>query len=66
MNGLFKKWKRWGVGLKSMLEEEDKELEELLSGMIVKIKKEKDIEVKGEVKGEEGVFEVLVVKKEES
>lgn len=66
LNGLFKKRKRWGVGSKSMPEEEDKELEELLSGTIVKTKKEKDTEVKGEVKGEEGVPEAPVVKKEES
>ncbi|KAK4198743.1 hypothetical protein QBC40DRAFT_89419 [Triangularia verruculosa] len=53
LNGLFNKRKRWGVGSKSMPEEEDKELEELLSGVIVKPKREKDAEVKQEVKEEE-------------
>ncbi|KAK4179116.1 hypothetical protein QBC36DRAFT_323229 [Triangularia setosa] len=62
LNGLFKRRKRWGVGSRSMPEEEDKELEELLSETVVKPKKEKDAEAKDEVK--EDAPEVPSVKKE--
>lgn len=65
INGLFKRPKKWGVGSKVARMEEDKELEELLSGGIPPPppKKEKEAlkteeegqEVKKEVGGEENV-----------
>jgi hypothetical protein len=40
IKGLFKKPRKWGVGSKTMPAEEDAELEALLSGPLVKTKKE--------------------------
>ncbi|KAL1838066.1 hypothetical protein VTJ49DRAFT_3086 [Mycothermus thermophilus] len=40
INGLFKRPRKWGIDSKSMPEEEDAELEALLSGPLVKTKKE--------------------------
>ncbi|KAK3401985.1 hypothetical protein B0T20DRAFT_403126 [Sordaria brevicollis] len=50
INGLFKRPKKWGVGSKIAKMEEDKELEELLSGGIPPppVKKEKEVKTEGD------------------
>lgn len=48
INNLFKRPRKWGVDSKTMPAEEDAELEALLSGPLVKTKKEEDTKVKTE------------------
>ncbi|KAL2264587.1 hypothetical protein VTJ83DRAFT_7097 [Remersonia thermophila] len=53
INGLFKRPRKWGIDSKTMPEEEDAELEALLSGPLVKTKKEESEPPK--VKSEDAV-----------
>ncbi|KAK0640817.1 hypothetical protein B0T16DRAFT_418516 [Cercophora newfieldiana] len=78
IKGLFSKRPRWGVGSKQMPAEEDAELDALLSGPLVKTKKEEqeekpavkkeevDGEASGDVEGKLGDDSAPQIKKEES